>query len=97
VMGSMKSLEAALWYAPALLTLCFCLSLTTRLKVSKTQYDRVWSYIESGKKEGARVIVGGEKRTAPGYWVDATSMPAFPVLPGTRAANSLNSIHRDSP
>ncbi|KAI0254358.1 NAD-aldehyde dehydrogenase [Lactifluus subvellereus] len=40
--------------------------------VSKTQYDRVWSYIESGKKEGAKVIVGGERRQAPGYWVDAT-------------------------
>ncbi|KAH9007022.1 NAD-aldehyde dehydrogenase [Lactarius hatsudake] len=40
--------------------------------VSKTQYDRVWSYIESGKKEGAKAIVGGEKRTAPGYWVDPT-------------------------
>ncbi|KAH9077381.1 NAD-aldehyde dehydrogenase [Lactarius deliciosus] len=40
--------------------------------VSKTQYDRVWSYIESGKKEGAKAIVGGEKRTTPGYWVDPT-------------------------
>ena len=96
MMGSMKSLEAVPWYVPALLTLCFCLIQTTRLKVSKTQYDRVWGYIESGKKEGAKVIVGGEKRTTPGYWVDATSMPAF-LLPGTRASNSLNSIHRDSP
>ncbi|KAI9507718.1 NAD-aldehyde dehydrogenase [Russula earlei] len=40
--------------------------------VSKTQYDRVWNYIELGKKEGANCIVGGEKRTTPGYWVDAT-------------------------
>ncbi|KAH8999311.1 NAD-aldehyde dehydrogenase [Lactarius akahatsu] len=40
--------------------------------VSKTQYDRVWSYIESGKKEGAKAIVGGERRTTPGYWVDPT-------------------------
>jgi len=40
--------------------------------VSKTQYDRVWDYIGSGKKEGAKCIVGGEKRTTPGYWVDAT-------------------------
>ncbi|KAJ7499008.1 aldehyde dehydrogenase domain-containing protein [Mycena latifolia] len=29
--------------------------------VSKTQYDRVWSYIESGKQEGAKVAVGGMK------------------------------------
>ncbi|KAF8268259.1 NAD-aldehyde dehydrogenase [Lactarius quietus] len=40
--------------------------------VSKTQYDRVWSYIESGKKEGAQAILGGEKRTSPGYYVDPT-------------------------
>ena len=53
------------------------LSFTWHFKVSKAQYDRVWSYIESGKKEGARVIVGGEKRTAPGYWVDATSAHAL--------------------
>ena len=94
MMGSMKSLEAVLWYV---LTLCFHLRLTIRLKVSKTQYDRVWSYIESGKKEGARVIVGGVKRTAPGYWVDATSMPAFSIISETRAADSLDSIHRYSP
>jgi len=45
-------------------------------QVSKTQYDRVWNYIESGKNEGAKCILGGEKRTTPGYWVDATSLPA---------------------
>ncbi|KAI0069084.1 NAD-aldehyde dehydrogenase [Artomyces pyxidatus] len=40
--------------------------------VSKGQYDRVWNYIDSGKKEGARVVIGGEKRSTPGYYVDAT-------------------------
>ncbi|TFY83823.1 hypothetical protein EWM64_g184 [Hericium alpestre] len=40
--------------------------------VSKTQYNRVWGYIESGKQEGARLVVGGEKRSTPGYYVDAT-------------------------
>ncbi|KII94734.1 hypothetical protein PLICRDRAFT_33547 [Plicaturopsis crispa FD-325 SS-3] len=40
--------------------------------VSKTQYDRVWGYIEAGKKEGAKAIVGGTKRTTKGYWVDPT-------------------------
>ncbi|KAJ7667933.1 NAD-aldehyde dehydrogenase [Mycena polygramma] len=29
--------------------------------VSKIQYDRVWSYIEAGKQEGAKVAVGGTK------------------------------------
>ncbi|KAF9569015.1 aldehyde dehydrogenase [Agrocybe pediades] len=40
--------------------------------VSKGQYDRVWGYIESGKEEGARVILGGEKRAGKGYYVDPT-------------------------
>jgi len=40
--------------------------------VSKTQYDRVWSYIESGKQEGAKVVLGGTKRTGKGFFVDPT-------------------------
>ncbi|KAF9534827.1 aldehyde dehydrogenase domain-containing protein [Crepidotus variabilis] len=40
--------------------------------VSKTQYDRVWGYIDSGKKEGAQVVLGGEKRKGKGYYVDPT-------------------------
>ena len=90
-MASMKNLEAVLWYAP-ILTLVSYLP-TTHPKVSKAQYDRVWSYIESGKQEGARALVGGERRTTPGYWVDATSLPALPVLLGSPVANSLDSIY----
>lgn len=40
--------------------------------VSEGQYDRVWNYIESGKKEGANVILGGVKRTGKGFYVDPT-------------------------
>ncbi|KAF5369841.1 hypothetical protein D9758_001136 [Tetrapyrgos nigripes] len=40
--------------------------------VSKTQYDRVWSYIESGKAEGAKIVLGGEKRSGKGFFVDPT-------------------------
>jgi hypothetical protein len=43
------------------------------LQVSKAQYDRVWGYIESGKSEGAKVVLGGEKRPGKGYFVDPTS------------------------
>jgi aldehyde dehydrogenase (NAD+) len=78
-------------YLPSEVDFCF----TSCLKVSKSQYDRVWSYIESGKKEGAKAIVGGERRTTPGYWVDATSSP--PLFPGSLNANSRDSIHRHSP
>jgi aldehyde dehydrogenase (NAD+) len=40
--------------------------------VSKGQYDRVWGYIEAGKQEGAKVILGGVKRSGKGYYVDPT-------------------------
>ena len=43
------------------------------MQVSKGQYDRVWGYIESGKAEGAQVLIGGEKRNSKGYYVDPTS------------------------
>jgi aldehyde dehydrogenase (NAD+) len=40
--------------------------------VSKVQYDKIWSYIESGKAEGAKLAVGGVKRSEKGYFVDPT-------------------------
>lgn len=33
--------------------------------ISKEHFNTVWDYIESGKKEGARLITGGEKYTSP--------------------------------
>jgi len=40
--------------------------------ISKTQYDRVWGYIENGKREGAKPVVGGEERTGKGYFITPT-------------------------
>ncbi|GJE84734.1 NAD-aldehyde dehydrogenase [Phanerochaete sordida] len=40
--------------------------------VSKAQYDKIWSYIDAGKQEGAQCILGGEKRPGKGYFVDPT-------------------------
>lgn len=40
--------------------------------ISKVQYDKVWSYIESGKAEGAKAVLGGEKRAGKGFYVDPT-------------------------
>lgn len=40
--------------------------------VSKVQYDKIWSYIEAGKAEGAKLVVGGTKRAGKGYYVDPT-------------------------
>ncbi|KAI0637740.1 NAD-aldehyde dehydrogenase [Trametes polyzona] len=40
--------------------------------VSKAQYDKIFSYIEAGKQEGAKAVLGGEKRPGKGYFVDPT-------------------------
>lgn len=42
-------------------------------QVSKTQYDRVWGYIEAGKQEGAKAVLGGVKRSGKGFYADPTS------------------------
>jgi len=40
--------------------------------VSRDQQERVLGYIESGKKEGARVLTGGEAPASPGFYVKPT-------------------------
>jgi len=40
--------------------------------ISRTQYDRVWGYIEAGKQEGAKAVLGGVKRSGKGFFVDPT-------------------------
>jgi phenylacetaldehyde dehydrogenase len=40
--------------------------------VSKEQLDRVCGYLESGVKEGAKAVVGGNKRSGSGYFVEPT-------------------------
>lgn len=40
--------------------------------VSKAQQERVLSYIESGREEGAEVVVGGKAPDGPGYFVEPT-------------------------
>jgi phenylacetaldehyde dehydrogenase len=42
--------------------------------VSKEQRDRVLSYIESGQKEGASVVAGGDAPSSEGYFVRPTVM-----------------------
>jgi len=40
--------------------------------VSKEQQERVLGYIESGRKDGAKVVTGGEAPASPGYFVKPT-------------------------
>ena len=40
--------------------------------VSQQQLDRVWSYLEIGRTEGARVVAGGERLDGPGYFMRPT-------------------------
>ncbi|KAH7232061.1 hypothetical protein MRS44_009568 [Fusarium solani] len=41
-------------------------------QVSKLQYDRIMSYIDSGKSEGATVVTGGSRHGEKGYFIQPT-------------------------
>lgn len=41
-------------------------------QISKQQYDKILSYIEEGKKAGAKLLYGGAKREEKGYFIDPT-------------------------
>ncbi|KAH7887828.1 aldehyde dehydrogenase domain-containing protein [Phlebopus sp. FC_14] len=40
--------------------------------VSKAQYEKIWRYIENGKAQGAKLLLGGQKRPGKGFFVDPT-------------------------
>jgi hypothetical protein len=60
------------WIAPSSSPSSILPVLAETKLIEDAQYDRVWGYIDSGKKEGAKVLVGGEKRTGKGFYVDPT-------------------------
>ncbi|PPR03696.1 hypothetical protein CVT24_007417 [Panaeolus cyanescens] len=41
-------------------------------QVSQIQYDRIMGYIDSGRQEGAKVHVGGERHGTEGYFIQPT-------------------------
>jgi len=41
-------------------------------QVSEEQFDKILGYIESGKQEGARCLVGGKSRAGVGYFIEPT-------------------------
>jgi acyl-CoA reductase-like NAD-dependent aldehyde dehydrogenase len=60
--------------ASAAMTVGDPLSPDTRLGplVSKEQFDRVNNYLNIGKKEGARITIGGESVSGKGYFIKPT-------------------------
>ncbi|KAJ7781335.1 aldehyde dehydrogenase domain-containing protein [Mycena metata] len=48
--------------------------------ISKGQYDRVWGYIESGKQEGAKVVLGGTKRAGKGFFLFTEIRPDMKIV-----------------
>jgi phenylacetaldehyde dehydrogenase len=53
--------------------------------VSEIQRDRVCSYLESGKKQGARAVTGGKAREGSGYFVEPTVFVG--AKPGMKIVN----------
>ena len=63
--------------------------------VSKEQFDQVKGYLELGKKEGARVTVGGEAGTGKGYFVKPTVFAGREQQHEDRARGNLRPRRRD--
>ena len=58
-------------------------------QVSKTQYERVLSYIEEGRKSGAKLLYGGSKYGDKGYFLQPT------VFADVSPPSQLNSNRTD--
>ncbi|CAK3915538.1 aldehyde dehydrogenase ALDH [Lecanosticta acicola] len=41
-------------------------------QVSRQQYERILAHIESGKQEGAKVVLGGQKKEGKGFYIEPT-------------------------
>jgi len=41
-------------------------------QIDKEQFDKILGLIESGKKEGARLVTGGEPAASEGYFIRPT-------------------------
>jgi aldehyde dehydrogenase (NAD+) len=50
----------------------FDLNIDQGPQVSQIQYDRIMGYIESGKKEGATLLQGGDRNGTEGYFINPT-------------------------
>ena len=65
--------EAAKLYKPGILTE---MDTTMGAIISKAQWDKIMSYIEIGKREGARLVTGGkapgDPRLANGFFIEPT-------------------------
>lgn len=61
------------------------------------QYDKIWSYIEAGKQAGAKVALGGQKRSTKGYYVDPTSKLDAQARTRAKLTDTPNRCNQSSP
>lgn len=64
-------------------------------QISKVQHDRIMSYIEEGKKGGAKVLHGGARQGSSGYFIQPTvfaDVSAFPPC----TPSSLSSLSAET-
>lgn len=57
-------------------------------QVSKAQYEKILSYIDEGKKSGARLLYGGARHGDKGYFIEPTVFAD--VSPNQSVAPCLN-------
>ena len=50
------------------------------VQVNKTQFDKILSYIEHGKREGATLLTGGQSCGEKGYYIEPTVFTNVTVI-----------------
>lgn len=50
----------------------WCADFLLSFKVDETQYKKILGYIDSGKKEGAKLLCGGSPAADKGYFIQPT-------------------------
>ena len=49
------------------------------MQVDKKQFEKILSYIEHGKREGATLLTGGKPLSGKGYYIEPTIFTDFKV------------------
>ena len=65
-------------------------------QVSKAQYDRVLNYIDTGRKEGAKVLSGGNRVDGAGYFIQPTIFVDVSVVQCHRSSANGKQVKEDS-
>lgn len=67
------------------------------MQVDKAQYERVLSFIDRGKREGATLLTGGKPCGKKGYYIEPTIFTNVKVQTKLQVYNNFTSENTEMP